>query len=78
MGEDSLMSDHVRSDIGECEVSWDARSSPMRAEAKKAVVHAENTTCFEIGDHDVAAILCPINSKRGKVTTLLVSGLVSL
>ncbi len=71
----NFTSAQVRSDVGSWDWSEDDSSSPSLADGKKAVVHAVQITCFDWFDQDVEAILCPIVSNMGKVTTRLVCGL---
>ena len=72
VGEDDLISCHVRSETGEKSCTWEANSSPSLNEPKKAVVHKAQRVCFHSWSHFSEAILCPNINKRGKVSTLLV------
>jgi len=71
VGEDALTSFHVRCVVGEKFDSVGARSSPIRNEPKKPVVHADQITCFCRGSHFDEAMREPSVSRTGSVTTRL-------
>ena len=68
----SSTSPQVRLEDGSKFASSQAKISPIRVEAKKAVVQAVNITCFANGSQLDCAILCPMVLSMGNVTTRLV------
>jgi hypothetical protein len=71
-GDEHLTSLHCRSDAGEKDFSCDARILPILVVPKNYVVAAAHTTCLSRAFHEVASILCPSMTRRGRVITLLV------
>ena len=63
-----------RSEAGEKDFSSAERISPILTVPKNPVVAAAHMTCLSRAGHEVAAILLPRVTRRGRVTTLLVFG----
>ncbi len=75
VGDVNCMSSQVRSEVGSWDDCCEERSSPNLADGKKAVVHADHTTCFDCCDQSVNEMRCPMVRSSVSVTILLVSGL---
>ena len=72
--EGNCTSAQVRSAVGSCVLTSEARSSPILAAEKKANVQADQTVCLERSDQEVEPILWPRRASRGRETIRLVDG----
>lgn len=75
LGDDTLTSFHVRSEMGEKDFSSDAKISPSLVEPKNDVSEAAHTTCLSSPGQSVAAMRLPKVIRSGNVMTRLVFGL---